>query len=105
MSSNVSNTALPFLFCFSTFARLFGCWQVLGIDVLMGCKGAYTTVKHFFIIFAQGFIINDMVCVCVTLYVPEPEKQFQLVEEHINKIQNILEFQYSEIVVMVERNL
>ena len=41
----------------------------------------------------------------VTLYVSEPEKQFQLVEEHINKIQNILEFQYSEIVVMVERNL
>jgi hypothetical protein len=39
------------------------------------------------------------------LYVAEPTKQFALVEQHIAKIQQVYEFQHSEIVVMVERNL
>lgn len=48
-------------------------WQVIGIDVLHGCK--------------------------------EPEKQFALVQRHIDAIQHRSEFMDSEIVVMVERNL
>ena len=53
------------------------------------------------------FLIVETVAILtrVYLFASEPEKQFQLVEEHILKIQNILEFQYSEIIVMVERNL
>ena len=39
------------------------------------------------------------------MYVAEPTKQFALVEQHIAKIQQVFEFQHSEIVVMVERNL
>ena len=39
------------------------------------------------------------------MYVAEPTKQFALVEQHIAKIQEVFEFQHSEIVVMVERNL
>ena len=54
MSSNASDTAFEFVFPFSIFARLFAFWQVLGIDVLMGCKGKYTTVKHFFYYFCAS---------------------------------------------------
>lgn len=35
----------------------------------------------------------------------EPEKQFALVERHIQRLRNLTCFRYSEIVLMVERNL
>jgi len=35
----------------------------------------------------------------------EPEKQFALVERHISKIRDVVMFQHSEIIIMVERNL
>jgi len=35
----------------------------------------------------------------------EPEKQFALVERHVKRIQSVPELRYSEIVIMVERNL
>ena len=35
----------------------------------------------------------------------EPEKQFALVERHVKRIQSVPELRFSEIVVMVERNL
>jgi hypothetical protein len=35
----------------------------------------------------------------------EPEKQFALVERHVKRIQSTPEFEFSEIVIMVERNL
>ena len=36
---------------------------------------------------------------------PEPEKQFALVERHISRIRSIRNFILSEVVIMVERNL
>ena len=36
---------------------------------------------------------------------PEPEKQFELVERHISRIRSIRNFILSEVVIMVERNL
>lgn len=35
----------------------------------------------------------------------EPEKQFALVTRHINKLKQIEELHFSEVVIMVERNL
>lgn len=37
--------------------------------------------------------------------VAEPEKQFALVERHVKRIQAVPELMFSEIVIMVERNL
>ena len=41
---------------------------------------------------------------CVKL-MSEPEKQFALTERHIARIQQTEQFIYSEIIIMVERNL
>jgi hypothetical protein len=43
------------------------------------------------------------VCVCPSL--AEPEKQFALVERHVKRIKSVSEFVFSQIVIMVERNL
>lgn len=35
----------------------------------------------------------------------EPEKQFALLTEHVHKLQSFHDLSFSEIVIMVERNL
>ena len=42
---------------------------------------------------------------CLSLFCADPEKQFGVLQEHIERIQEHHDFRHSEIVVMVERNL
>jgi len=74
--------------------------QVLGIDVLMGCKG---TSKRVCAVFACLCVL----CVFAPLTLPytEPEKQFALVERHIRRLREVRELVLSEVIIMVERNL
>ena len=71
------------------------------MDVLMGCKGKCHVPQKVCYIFICVSDRSDNYSHSHT----EPEKQFALVREHIAQIQLISEFKYSEIVVMVERNL
>lgn len=66
--------------------------QVLAIDVLSGSKGKYS-VNIFF------FTLNT------NRTITEPERQFALVERHINRIRDHELYRLSPIVIMVERNL
>ena len=88
-------------------------WQVIGIDVLHGCKGLRRKVAR---AAERVAAMLDAPCcdapccraaiACADVWhLAEPEKQFALVQRHIDAIQHRSEFMDSEIVVMVERNL
>jgi hypothetical protein len=81
--------------------------QVLGIDMLMGCKGCEQTHTFFLNALVMN-LLSAQSCrvahVCF-LSMAEPEKQFALVERHIQRIRSVRELQFSEVIIMVERNL
>lgn len=56
----------------------------------------------FFVLLSIFDLWLNCVLTCVST---EPEKQFALVERHVTRIQTNPQFEYSEIVIMVERNL
>ena len=72
--------------------------QVVGIDTLSGSKGI------FFCLFCFLFLLstNDQVCENV---LTEPERQYDLLRRHINKIRDHPCLRFSPILVLVERNL
>jgi hypothetical protein len=86
--------------------------QVLGIDVLQGCKGTSKRVLLFLRLLARVLAIPlTTPPACGTrLYdkavVPtEPEKQFALVQRHIRRLREVRELVFSQVIIMVERNL
>jgi len=100
--------------------------QVLGIDVLMNCKGAgalggFISAVYFLrlyfplcfcglflrFIFAALFFWRARRARVVSRAcdTTEPEKQFALVERHVARIRAVRNLALSQIVIMVERNL
>ena len=41
----------------------------------------------------------------ICVFVTEPEKQFALVQKHVHRIRQVPELSYSQVIIMVERNL
>ena len=74
--------------------------QVLGIDILMGCKGLLQAQCFLLILPCVLLDVSDIHNACA-----EPEKQFALVERHISRLRQVRELIYSQIIIMVERNL
>jgi hypothetical protein len=85
--------------------------QVLGIDVLMNCKGAGALGGFIFSAALASALSCDSAAsprsrvVSRTRNTTEPEKQFALVERHVARIRTVRNLALSQIVVMVERNL
>jgi len=86
--------------------------QVLGIDILMNCKGLLQALYFVFLFFVLFFFLDFMTVALilfsysdVRLPLAEPEKQFALVQRHVMRLREIRELTLSEIIIMVERNL
>lgn len=56
------------------------CMQVIGVDVLSGCKGECVWMFDFFFFWTIYFFYF--------LYEPDPDRQFQLLERHIDAIRS-----------------
>ena len=68
-----------------------------GADFLSGCKGA-ASFLFFHCAHVFGFLIIIIICA-------EPEKQFDLVRRHVRDLRKIAQFEYSDLMIIVERNL
>ena len=91
--------------------------QVLGIDILQGCKGGQQA--HSFFCKWRRRLLRPLRALCVAARFPpfslrlsahaslvaEPEKQFALVERHIHRLRQVRELTFSQVIIMVERNL
>jgi hypothetical protein len=73
--------------------------QVTGIDTLGGCKGVVFFYRYFFLLLLLLFLLKALAARA------EPELQFRLVHSHLVGLRQIPELMYSQIVVLVERNL
>jgi 16S rRNA G1207 methylase RsmC len=75
--------------------------QVIGIDTLSDCKGAFV----FFCALSHFLCLRPFKHTTHSRINTEPGKQFALVVRHIERIRQVPMLQFSEIVVMCERNL
>jgi len=72
--------------------------QVIGVDVLTDCKGAFA-------FFSRRVDAADADAALTWWTMTEPTKQFALVERHIARIREVVMLAFSPIVIMCERNL
>ncbi len=70
---------------------------MVGIDTLGGSKGFFTFYQNV----CKSYFFSD----CIWGKITEPEKHYQLLRSHIERIREIPSLRFSKFVVIVERNL
>ena len=76
-----------------------GLWQILGIDILTGCKGAPRRL-------APAFVWADWLSAFgLNPFSADPAKQFALVAQHIQMLRQHPGRAASRVMIYVERNL